>query len=58
MAAGLLRRLVCVQLPFWCAIPLATSLSPLASDPALQYGYVAVMFALRKAMAEMSFTNM
>ena len=55
---GLLRRLVCVQLPFWCAIPLATSLSPLASDPALQYGYVAVMFALRKAMAEMSFTNM
>ena len=36
---GLLRRLVCLQLPFWCAIPLAaTSRFPFAADPAVQYG--------------------
>jgi MFS family permease len=35
---GLLRRLVCLQLPFWCAIPLATaSRFPLSADPAIQY---------------------
>jgi MFS family permease len=55
---GMMRRLVIWQTPFWLLVPVGSA-ELLASLPgAQQFAYVSAVFAVRKALAEMSFTNM